>query len=168
VVRLPVLQWPWSPSPTSRADGQRLLITPEETAEQKNRLPRGWGRFGKAIDHLVEISEPDEQLLAACVTLNPTFEHRTITLTGGLLELTKSTNTVLAVTNQRLIVLATGAGGAPRTHYPVSFDQLEIVSHRKKEITLRWSDGEARFRGAAKTQMPGLVDALAARLQSTG
>lgn len=144
------------------------MITPDQTAKQKDRLPRGWGRFGKAIDHLAEISEPDEQLLAACVTLNPTFQHRTITLTGGLLELTKSTNTVLAVTNERLIVLATGAGGAPRKHYPVSFDQLEVVSHAKKEITLRWSDGEARFRGAAKTQMPGLVDALTAQLQKPG
>jgi hypothetical protein len=141
------------------------VITSGQTAEQKDRLPRGWGRFGKAIDHLAEISEPDEQLLAACVTLNPTFQHRTVTLPGGLLELTKSTNTVLAVTDKRLLVVATGAGGAPRTHYAVPFDGLEIVSHAKKEITLRWGDGEARFRGAAKTQLPGLVDALTTRLQ---
>jgi hypothetical protein len=143
------------------------LITPDQTAEQKDRLPRGWGRFGKAIDHLAEISEPEEQLLAACVTLNPTFDHRTITLTGGLLELTKSTNTVLAVTDKRLLVVATGAGGAPRSNYVIPFDGLEIASHAKKEITLRWSDGEARFRGAAKTQLPGLVEALAAQLHKS-
>ncbi len=142
------------------------MSTPDQIADQQKGLPRGWGRFGKAIAHLAEITEPDEQLLAACVTLNPTFQHQTITLAGGLVELTKSTNAVLAVTDRRLIVVATGAGGAARSHYAIAFDGLEIVAHDKKEITLRWSDGEARFRGAAKTQLPGLITTLSDRLRS--
>jgi Bacterial PH domain len=141
------------------------MITPDQIAQQKDRLPRGWGRFGKAIDYLAEIGESDEELLAACVTLNPTFQHRKVTLVGGLLELTKSTNVVLAVTDKRLLVVATGAGGAQRTHYAIAFDGLEIVDHSKKEITLRWADGEARFSGAAKTQLPELVTALTERLR---
>ena len=126
--------------------------------------PRGWGRCGKAIDYFAEIGEPDEQFLATCVTLNPTFQHTTITLAGGLSELAKSTNAVLAVTDQRLIEVATGAGGAARTHYALSFDGVQIVSHSKKEVTLRWDGREARFRGAPKTQLPALVAALTERL----
>jgi hypothetical protein len=144
------------------------MITAEQTNRQKDLLPMGWGRFGKAIDHLAEASTADEVLLAACVTLNPTFEHRTISLPGGLLELTKSTNVVLAVTDKRFIIVATGAGGAPRDHHEISFDGLEIVKHDKREITLRWPAGEATFRGAAKPMLPPLIDALSAQLHPSG
>jgi hypothetical protein len=141
------------------------VITSEQAAPQKDTLPRGWGRFGKAVDHLVEISTPDEELVATCVTLNPTFQHRAISTEGTLLELTKSTNTVLAVTTRRLIVVATGAGGAPRSHYVIPFEGLSITDQGKKEVTLGWAEGEARFRGAAKPQLPALVQALNERIQ---
>ncbi|HEX3316530.1 MAG TPA: hypothetical protein VHR88_00815 [Solirubrobacteraceae bacterium] len=78
------------------------MITPEETAREKDRLPRGWGRFGKSIDALADASEPDETLLAACVGINPTFKHRAITLARGAFELTKSTNVVLGATDRRV------------------------------------------------------------------
>jgi hypothetical protein len=118
------------------------VITADQTAREKARLPRGWGRFGKAIDHLTEISEPDESLLSACVGLNPRFRHTTVTLAGGLMELTKSTNLVLAVTDQRLILVPTGAGGAPRGDQAIPFDGLEIVEAAKKDLTLRLPEGE--------------------------
>jgi hypothetical protein len=143
------------------------VITNDQTAVQKRLLPRGWGRFGKAIDHLVEISRPDEELVASCVTLNPTFQHRAASTTGTLMELTASTNTVLAVTNQRVVVVPTGATGTPRGHYEIPFEGLSIAGQGKREVTLRWADGEARFRGAAKTQLPALLDALHERLQPT-
>ena len=63
------------------------MIDQSQTAREKDRLPRGWGRFGKAIDGLVELSEPDETLVACCVGLNPSFQHRTITLVGAMREL---------------------------------------------------------------------------------
>lgn len=94
------------------------------------------------------------------MTLNPTFEHRSVTLSGGLLELTKSTNVVVAATTRRLLVVATGAGGAPRTHEAIPYADLELVAHGKKELTLRWSAGEARFRGAAKPMVEPLVAAI--------
>ena len=144
------------------------MITAEQAAQQKDTLPRGWGRFGKAIDHLVEASLPDEELVATCVTLNPSFRHGTISTAGTLFELTQSTNTVLAVTTERLIVVATGVTGAPRNHYAIPFDGLTIVDAGKRDITLRWDEGEARFKGAAKPQLPGLVDALRARLNPRG
>ena len=140
------------------------MITPEQIANQKATLPRGWGRFGKAVDYLIEVSLPDEELLATCVTLNPSFQHRTISTAGTLLELTSSTNTLLAATNQRLIVVATGAAGTPRSDYVISYEGLSIVAEGKKEITLRWADGVARFRGAAKTQLPALIDCLKAHI----
>ena len=144
------------------------MITAEQTKKQKDLLPMGWGRFGKAIDNLIEASTADETLLAACVTLNPTFKHRTRTLPGGLFEMTKSTNVVLAVTDRRFIIVSTGIGGAPRDHQEIAFEGLEIVSHEKRDITIRWPDGEATFKGAAKTMLPPLVEALAGQVRPPG
>jgi hypothetical protein len=142
------------------------LITPEETTRERGRLPRGWGRFGKAVDYLAEVSDPEETLLSTCVALNPTFKHKTITLAGGLLELTKATNVILAATDQRLIVVPTGAAGGPRGHYPIPYAGLEIVSQSKKDLTLRWPEGEVHFRGAAKQQLPDFLEVVTARLSS--
>ena len=120
------------------------------------------------IDHLTQISGADETLLATCVTLNPKFQHRSITLTAGLLELASSTNVVLAATDLRLVVVATGVGGAPRSHYEISYTGLELVGHGKHDVTLRWVEGEATFKGAAKIMLPQLVDALATQSRPNG
>ena len=114
------------------------------------------------------MSQPDEELLAACVTLNPTFVHRSITLAGAVYELTKSMNVVLAATNHRLIIVATGAGGSPMRDETLSYTGLEIVARNKKELTLRWPDGEARFRGAAKPMLPLLLTVLDGQIQAGG
>jgi hypothetical protein len=127
---------------------------------EKDRLPRGWGRFGKALDQLAGICEPDESLLSTCVTLNPQFRHASVSLAGGLLEMTDSTNAVLAATSKRLIVISTGMGGAPRKHYDLSWGGLEVAERMKQEFTLRTEAGEIRFRGAAKQMMPGFLDAV--------
>jgi hypothetical protein len=37
------------------------VISPEQTAREKDRLPRGWGRFGKSIDALAGASEPSRR-----------------------------------------------------------------------------------------------------------
>lgn len=140
-----------------------MAITTEEIEREKQRLPRGWGRFGKSLDRLAAVSEPDESLLSSCVTLNPSFEHRTISLAGGLYEMTKATNVVLASTSARLILVSTGFGGAPRDHVSIPYDGLEIASRSAKEFELRWPDGQLRFRGAAKQQVPGFLDTVAAR-----
>lgn len=137
-------------------------ITAEEIEREKGRLPRGWGRFGKALDQLAEIGEPDESLLSTCVTLNPEFRHKSVTLAGGLMEMTDAMNVVLAATSKRLIVISTGMGGAPRKHYELPWDGLEIADRQKKEFTLRTQGGEIRFRGAAKQEVPGFLDAVEA------
>jgi hypothetical protein len=140
-----------------------VSITPEEVEREKKRLPRGWGRFGKSLDHLAEISDGDESLLSSCVALNPEFRHKTVTPAGGLIEMTDSTNVVLGATSKRLIVIATGMGGAPRKHYELSWDGLEIADRQKKEFTLRIQEGEIRFRGAAKQEIPGFLEAVEAQ-----
>jgi hypothetical protein len=142
------------------------VITPDQVAREKKHLPRGWGRFGKAIDRLAEVSEPDEMLLSTCVALNPSFHHTTVVVEGFLVELFKSTNVILGATNKRLIVVSTGLGGAPRDHYAIAYAGLEIPSHSKKGLTLRWPEGEVEFRGAAKQQLPGFLDALTGQLQA--
>jgi hypothetical protein len=144
-------------------------VTVEEIAREKGRLPRGWGRFGKSLDHLAQISEPDESLLSSCVGLNPEYKQRGTVghdaLALGLIfsEATKSTNVVLACTNKRLIVLAAGIGGAPRDHYAIPYDGLEIVSREFKAFTLGWPDGQVRIRGAHRKRVPEFLDTLAAQ-----
>jgi hypothetical protein len=140
------------------------MITTEQTAREKARLPRGWGRFGKSVDYLTELAEPDETLLSTCVALNPTFKHSAITLAGGLQELTNSTNVILAATTHRLVVVATGAAGGPMGHSSIPYQGLEIVAHAKKDLTLRWPEGELHFRGAAKQQLPEFVEVLSTHL----
>jgi hypothetical protein len=157
-----------------------VTITSEEVEQAKGTLPFGWGRFGKAIEHLAEISESGESLQAVCVGLNPGYKFRPDMVSGGLitaaggpgatltgvqalLDLKKTTNVVLACTNQRLIVLGTGGGGAPREHASIPLDGLRIVSRAKKEFVLGWPDGEMRIRGAAKQQVFGLLEAVESR-----
>ena len=151
-----------------------MAITPEEIAREKKRLPRGWGRFGKSLDRLADISEPNETLLSSCVGLNPSFEHRprgvavsgvvpVRMLAGGLYEMTQTTNVVLAITNERLIAVGSGFGGAPRDHGAIPLEGLEIVSQAKKEFVVRWPEGEMRIRGAAKQQVPDFLETLAAQ-----
>jgi hypothetical protein len=145
-----------------------MSITTEQIEREKKTLPFGWGRFGKAYNHLAEISEPDESLLASCVALNPEYQYKprfgpgTVLSTGHALhELTKATNVVLACTSERLIMISTGAGGAPRDHVTIPYDGLEIVSRAKKEFVLGLPAGQMRVRGAAKQQVPAFLDSLA-------
>ena len=137
-----------------------MSVSVADIQREKDRLPRGWGRFGKALEQLAEICEADESLLSSCVTLNPQFRHTSSTLAGGLLEMTESTNVVLAATSKRLIVISTGMSGTPRTHYTLSWDGLQIAERKKNEFTFRTEAGEIRFRGAAKQQVPGFLDAV--------
>jgi hypothetical protein len=141
-----------------------VCMTPDEAGVQKARLPRGWGRFGKAIDSLLEVAAPDEPLLAACVTLDPTFQHRTVGLAGGLIEATGDTNVVVAVTDRRLLVVRTAMNGNPRGHDEIAFDGLLIAAREKKEFTLSWPEATARFKGAAKTMIGPFLDTLDAQL----
>jgi hypothetical protein len=146
-----------------------MAISPAEVAREKDRLPRGWGRFGKSLDRLAELSGPGETLLSSCVGLNPEFRHRgtaghdAVALALIFSELTKATNVVLGATDERVIVVTTGFGGAPREDYSIPLEGLEIVSRDKKEFVLRWPEGQVRIRGAAKQQLPEFLDTIAAR-----
>jgi hypothetical protein len=131
---------------------------------EKDLLPLGWGRFGKTLEKLPELLDPDEGLLAACVGLNPSFEHRSITLAGGLRELTKSTNLVLAATDRRLLLIATSAGGSPRDHSEVAYDGMAIDEVAKRELALSWPEGSMRIKGLAKSMAAPFEQALRARL----
>jgi hypothetical protein len=144
-----------------------MAITKEEIDREKQRLPRGWGRFGKTLDKLAELSQPEESLVSTCVALNPKFEHRTVTLVGGLLEMTKTTNIVLAATSERLLMVGTGFGGAPRADTSIPYDGLEIVSRGDSDFVLAWPDAQMRVKGSHKKQTPEFLDALAARARPT-
>lgn len=152
-----------------------MAITFEQIEREKQTLPFGWGRFGKAIEHLKEISDPDESLLASCVALSPEYQYKARFVPGSPLsvghalhELTKTTNVVLACTSERLLMLGTGGGGAPRDHTAIPYEGLEVVSREKKAFVLGLPDGELRIRGASKQQVPGFLEALEAQLARTG
>jgi hypothetical protein len=136
------------------------VITPEEIKREVDRLPFGTGRFAKSIEALVELSTPTESLVATCVGLNPSFEHRSVTLVGGLAELTKATNVVLAATTERVIVLSTGFSGGGREHAEISYDGLEVAAASKKDLTLRWPGNEMTVKGCLKPMLPPLVEAI--------
>jgi hypothetical protein len=140
-----------------------MTITTDQIAREKERLPRGWGRFGKSIDKLAELSGTDETLVCTCVALNPKFEHKTVTLVGGLFEMTKTTNVVLAATNERVLMVGTGFGGAPRADSSIPYDGLRVVSSSEKEFVLQWPDAAMRVRGGHKKQVPEFIEAVTAR-----
>jgi hypothetical protein len=131
---------------------------------EKDLLPLGWGRFGKSIEALPELLGPDEELLAACVGLNPSFEHRSITLAGGLRELTKSTNLLLAATDRRLLLLATSAGGSPRDHSELAYEGMTVEKAGKRELKVTWPEGSMLIKGMAKPMLPPLEEALQGRV----
>lgn len=143
-----------------------MSITTDEIEREKKTLPFGWGRFGKTLDRLAEISEPEESLLASCVAMNPEYQQTIGPALGAgraAFELTKATNVVLACTDRRLIVIPTGVGGAPREHRSIPYDGLDIVSRKKRLFVLAWPGGRMRIRGTAKGQDARFLDALAAR-----
>jgi hypothetical protein len=131
---------------------------------EKSLLPFGWGRFGKSLQKLPDLLDPEEDLLATCVGLNPTFEHRSITLAGGLRELTKSTNVLLAATDRRILLIATGAGGAPREHSELPYDGMAIEKAGKRDLKVTWPEGSMLIKGMAKAMLPPFEDALQGRL----
>jgi len=135
-----------------------------EIERAKELLPFGWGRFGKSLDHIAELAEPEEELLAACVGLNPTFEYTATSVGGVLHEMNKSTNVVLAATDRRLIVIATGLGGAPRDHRDLAYEGMQLDEVRKRELALSWPDGAMRVKGIAKPMLPDFERALREQL----
>lgn len=147
----------------------------EEVEREKQTLPFGWGRFGKALEELPQILEPGESLLASCVALSPEYQYKPKFVPGSVLstghalhELTKTTNVVLACTSARMIMIATGAGGSPRGHSSLAYEGLHVVSRAKKEFVLASPEGEMRIRGAAKQQLPGFLAALETRAAEAG
>jgi hypothetical protein len=149
-----------------------LAITAEEIEREKKTLPFGWGRFGKAYDELGGISEPDESLLAAGVALNPEYRQggRFVpgTLASAVSDLTKTTNVLVACTNQRLILISTGVAGGVRKHVSISYQGMEIVERARRYFVIGVSEGRVKIRGMAKQQQPRFLEVLEAQLQPAG
>lgn len=131
---------------------------------EKELLPFGWGRFGKSLERLSEVTDSEERLLASCVGLNPSFEHRSIGVAGTLREMGESTNVVLAATDRRLLILSTGMGGAPREHAELSYEGMTVERTGKRELKLTWPDGAMQVKGLAKSMLPSFEQALTERL----
>lgn len=148
-----------------------MAITADEIEREKKTLPFGWGRFGKAIEALAEVSEPDESLLAAGVALNPDYHqgNRFVpgTMASAISELRKTTNVVVACTNKRLVLLSTGVAGGVRDHVALSYDGMEIVERARRYFVLEVPEGRIKIRSMAKQQQPRFLEVLEARVRPT-
>lgn len=155
-----------------------IAVDEDQIEREKDRLPRGWGRFGKALGHLAAVAEPDESLVSTCIGVNPEFNIRGGVGSGAVgiaagpaagrmisiaAAATKDTNLLLAATDKRIIALATGLRGDPREHGSIPYDGLEIVAAEKKKIGLRWPEGSLQLGGIHKKQLPSFLDAVQAR-----
>jgi hypothetical protein len=147
-------------------------MTPEEIEREKQTLPFGWGRFGKAYDQLAEISEADESLLAAGVALNPEYRQggRFVpgTLASAVSELRKTTNVLVACTSERLLMISTGVTGGVRAHVSISYEGLEIVERAKRYFVISVPEGRIKIRSMAKQQQPRFLEVLEAQARPTG
>lgn len=143
-----------------------MAITDEQVALGKDRLPRGWGRFGKAIEYLQQASAPDESLVATCIGINPDFQmrvgsfHSPLGVQRFVSSYFQDTNLLLAATDRRIIAVATGVGGGPRGHTEIPYEGLEVTHQGKKELGLRWPDGSLHLKGVHKKALPDFLDAV--------
>ncbi len=149
-----------------------MAISREEIEREKQTLPFGWGRFGKAYDQLAEISEPDESLLAAAVALSPEYRNdgRFVpgTVINAVYELTKTTNVLVACTDRRLIMVNTGVAGGVRKHVSIPYEGMEIAEREKRYFVIAVPEGRIKIRGMAKQQQPRFVQVLEAQTRPPG
>ena len=144
-------------------------MTREEIEREKQTLPFGWGRFGKAYDQLADIAEPDESLLAAGVALNPEYRQggRFVpgTLASAVSDLRKTTNVLVACTSKRLILVSTGVAGGVRQHVSIPYEGMEIVERAKRYFVIGVPEGRVKIRSMAKQQQPRFLEVLEAEVR---
>jgi hypothetical protein len=143
------------------------MATAEEIGRAKETLPRGWGRFGKAIDGIAAELAADEPLLAVVVAIDPALNQNQFTSANpGLLSIanaSKRTNIVLGATDRRIVLALTGLMGGPRETGELTYEGLEIAPGDKDTtFSLSLSGVPVSFTGAAKTQLPAFVETVAA------
>jgi hypothetical protein len=143
-----------------------VAIDESQIQREKDRLPHGWGRFGKALTHLGEVAQPDESLLSSCIGINPQFKiggsltEPTAGLAAGAVAgrmagiakaATKDTNLLLAATDKRIIAMATGLKGAtPGTTHP--FRTRGLRSRPSKRKRSHCAGPRDHFSSAASTR----------------
>ena len=126
---------------------------------EKERLPRGWGRFGRALERIGEIGEPDELLLISCVGVSEVAATAGFPLSAAFGE----TNAVLAVTNKRLIAVGTGLLGRLGKTEAIPLEDVqgvEVESERKRHLRIDAAGGTLRVKSMAKSTFPEFVQVL--------
>jgi hypothetical protein len=127
----------------------------EDIEREKKKLPWGWGRFGKALEYLLELAEPGETLISTCIGVNPEFNEL------GL----GTTNILLAVTDRRLLAVGTTLRGVPGKSAVVPYEGLTATyEDRKRVVQLHTGGKTAEVRDVAKQQFPDFVEALSQQL----
>jgi hypothetical protein len=83
-------------------------------------------------------------------------------------ELRKTTNVLVACTNQRVIMISTGVAGGVRQHVSIPYGGMEIVERAKRYFVLGVPDGRIKVRGMAKQQQTRFLEVLEAQARPTG
>ena len=128
---------------------------------EKERLPFGWGRFGKALDRLGELLEPGEELEIASVGVYSKYREQHVfgELGAG------QTNAVVGVTDRRLFLIGTTLRGKPLGHDAIEWAEVSdfsVVSDKKRSIAVTSPGGTAAVDSIAKSAFADLMTAVAA------
>jgi len=111
-------------------------------------------------------------LLAVGVALNPEYHQggRFVpgTLASAVYELRKTTNVLVACTDQRLIMISTGVAGGVREHVSIPYEGLEIVERARRYFVIGVPEGRVKIRGMAKQQQPPFLEVLEAQARPAG
>ena len=135
-------------------------MTMSAIEREKKGLPFGWGRFGKAIDHLAELLEPGEILELTAVGVYSEYREQYFGQIGAGLQ-----NVLVGVTDRRLFWIGTNLKGSPVGHHSVEWADLTeftVTSDKKRSIILGWAGGAFAVDSIAKSAFEDLVTAVAA------
>ncbi len=128
---------------------------------EKKRLPFGWGRFGKALDHLAELLEPGEALESTAIGVYSEYRGQRFGKYG-----VGETNVLLGVTDRRLFVIGTTLRGIPIDDQAIEWANLTeftVDSDKKRSVAVSWPDGAVAIDSIAKSAFGDLVTAVGRR-----
>ena len=127
---------------------------------EKKRLPFGWGRFGKALDHLAGLLEPGEALESTAIGVYSEYRGQRFGKYG-----VGETNVLLGVTDRRLFVIGTTLRGKPLDDHAVEWAALAdftVESERKRSVAVSWPEGAVAIDSIAKSAFKDLLTAVGA------
>ena len=70
---------------------------------------------------------------------------------------------LVALTNQRMIMVSTGVAGGVRDHVSLPYEGMEIVERARRYFVIEVPEGRVKIRSMAKQQQPRFLEVLEAQ-----